>query len=435
MNLDFTHDPSLRCTITSAHADKADFTIQNLPFGSFRRRGSAESFRGGVAIGDQIICLGSAHANGCFDGLAAQAALAAAQPELNDFLALGPMVWRALRHALVRLLDANQPLAGVQGLLRALVPQSEAEYAVPVGIGNYTDFYTSIYHARNTTQLRNPPGQIAPNFVWMPIAYHGRASSIGISGQAVRRPWGQVMPAGLSAPRYQVCELLDYELELGIVVGQPNPQGDPVSLSAAANHVFGITLLNDWSARDIQGWEMTPLGPFLAKNFATTLSPWIVTMDALAPYRTAMPDFPDRPAPLAYLDDATNRSHGAFDIKLEAWLQPTGHAPSRLSHTSFRHQYWTIAQMIAHHTVGGCNLEVGDVLGSGTVSGPTPSECGAMIELSKRGREPVTLANGGGQRSFLEDGDTLILRGWCEAPDRARVGFGEACGTIVPAHA
>lgn len=441
IELDFTHDPSRRARVAAAQAPGADFTLQNLPFGVFRRGASAEAWRGGVAIGDQVVCLGAAAGAGCFDGLAAPAAQAAARPVLNDLLAQGPAAWRALRHQLSTLLDerCTDPRAAV--LAATMVPLSGVEMKLPLAVGDYTDFYTSIDHALNIGRLVNPSNPITPNFQWLPIAYHGRVSTLGVSGQTFRRPWGQVMAPGASAPVLQPCGMLDYELELGIVVGQGNAAGDAITLDSAPEHVFGLTLLNDWSARDIQFWEMAPLGPFHAKNFATTISPWIVTMDALAPYRSAWSRPADHPQPLRYLESAANRERGALDIQLEVWVQPPGQRASRLSRTSFRHQYWTIAQMLAHHTVGGCALQPGDVLGSGTISGPPgsnadvpglPGAAGALIELSKFGREPVPLAEGG-ERTFLLDGDTVILRGWCEGGGRARVGFGEARGTVLPA--
>ncbi len=436
MTLDFTHDSTRRCTVASAHAEGGDFTLQNLPFGVFRRKGTHEdAFRGGVAIGDQIICLATAQAGGCFEGLAEGAARAASGTTLNDLLAMGPAAWRALRHGLSRLLDANTPHPKATALQAALLPQAEAEHALPVRVGDFTDFYTSIHHAENASRMRNPPAGLAPNFQWMPIAYHGRSSSMVVSGAPIPRPWGQARPSADQPPVLRPCAELDYELELGVVVGAGNARGTPIPLARAMDHVFGITLLNDWSARDIQLWEMAPLGPFQAKNFATTVSPWIVTMDALAPFGVPWTRPADHPQPLPYLESAENRARGALDIELEVWLRPEGRPASRMSRTNFRHQYWSIGQMVAHHTVGGCNLQAGDVLGTGTISGPTAPEAGAMIELTKRGREPFTLANSGDQRGFLHDGDSVILRGWCEAPSHGRVGFGEAVGTVVPAPA
>jgi fumarylacetoacetase len=317
------------------------------------------------------------------------------------------------------------------------VPRANAEYTVPLRIGDYSDFYTSVHHATNIGKLLRPDSPLSPSFKWVPMGYHGRVSSIGISGRPVRRPMGQSLPAGAKEPVYAPCARLDYEVELGIFIGTGNEQGCAIPLSQADVHIFGMCLLNDWSARDIQSWESTPLGPFLAKNFATTLSPWIVTMDALAPFRQAWTRPLDDPQPLDYLEDPRNRDTGAIDIQLEAWLETPqqralGTGPERLSATSFRHQYWSAGQMVAHHTAAGCNLQSGDLLGSGTISGPTPGEAGALIELSEGGRKPLTLANGE-TRSFLEDGDTVVFKGWCEKEGFARIGFGENRGRIVPA--
>ena len=439
--LDQTHSEFAQSWVLSANAPGCDFPIQNLPFAVFRRAGSHEAhhetYRGGVAIGDQVIDLAQVAELGCLDGLAHTAARACAQPALNDFFALGPAAWKALRLGLFELLEKAFYGAKVDALRTCLIAQADVEFTVPARIGDYTDFYTSIDHARNIGKMIRPDDPVAANFTWMPIAYHGRASSIGVSGQQFKRPMGQAMPPGATAPVYGPCSRLDYELELGIYIGQGNAQGEPISLDQAEQHIFGICLLNDWSARDIQFWEMTPLGPFLGKNFCTTISPWIVTMDALAPYRQPWSRAVDEPQPLAYLEATGNRAQGALDISLEVLLsteklRADGQAPSRLSGTSFKHQYWTVAQMVTHHTMGGCNLQAGDLLGSGTVSGPGEGEAGALIELAYGGSKPVTLSNGE-QRGFLHDGDAVVLRGWCEKPGFARIGFGESRGEILPA--
>ncbi|MDO9195311.1 fumarylacetoacetase [Rhodoferax sp.] len=437
MQLNHTHDVTATSWLESANAAGCDFPVQNLPFSVFRRTGSSEAFRGGVAIGDQVIDLAALNRAGCLEGLAAKAAGQCTQPVLNDFLAMGPAAWQALRHALFALLQGSASATSVAAVRACLVPQSAVEYAVPTRIGDYTDFYTSIHHALNIGKMFRPDEPITPNFQWVPIAYHGRASSIGVSGQMFRRPMGQAMPPGASAPVYGPCARLDYELELGIYIGQGNAQGEPIALDQAEPHVFGICLLNDWSARDIQFWEMAPLGPFLGKNFATTISPWIVTLEALAPYRQPWSRPPGDPQPLAYLESKGNRAQGAIDIQLEVWLETAqqrarGLGAARLSHTSFRHQYWSVAQMVTHHTMGGCNLQPGDLLGSGTISGPTPQEAGALIELTEGGRKPVILDDGE-QRGFLHDGDAVILKGWCEKPGHARIGFGQSQGEILPA--
>ncbi len=441
MRLDHTHDPAARSWVESANQGGCAFPLQNLPFGVFRRAGSTEAFRGGVALGDCVIDLKALTAVGGLSGMAEQAAFACANPQLNDFFAMGPLAWRALRHALFALFKADD--LAVRGgpsrdeLMRCLVPQREAEYALPAQIGDYTDFYTSVDHARNIVKLMRPDGTLSPNFQWMPVAYHGRVSSIGLSGQSVRRPVGQRLAPGRQEPEFGACAKLDYELELGIFIGVGNEQGTRIPVEAAAEHVFGLCLLNDWSARDIQAWESTPLGPFLAKNFATTISPWIVTMDALAPFSMAWTRPAGEPQPLEYLALTAVGNQAAFDIQLEVSIETAsarrnGKGASRLSRTSFRHQYWSIAQMVAHHTVGGCNLRAGDLLGSGTISGPGASEAGALIELSRAGQAPVELADGE-RRSFLEDGDRVVIRGWCERAGFASIGFGENRSEVLPA--
>jgi fumarylacetoacetase len=436
-----THAPGASSWLPSANTGDCDFPIQNLPFAVFRRLGSDEAFRGGVAIGDQVLDLGALAGSAGLGGLAAQAAQLCARETLNDFLAMGPKAWQALRHALFALLERDATPDMVSIARACLVPQQEVEFALPNRIGDYTDFYTSLDHARNVGVLIRPDDPVSPNFRWMPIAYHGRASSIGVSGQQYVRPMGQAMPPGATTPVYGACARLDYELELGVHIGVGNTQGNPIALAQAESHIFGICMLNDWSARDIQFWEMNPLGPFLGKNFATTISPWIVTMEALLPYRQAWTRADGEPQPLAYLDADSNRRQGALDIQLEVSLQTAqrqnnDEPPARLSRTSFKHQYWTVAQMVAHHTMGGCNLLPGDLLGSGTISGPGPEQAGAIIELTKGGTQPVTLEGGSGpteQRRFLEDGDSVIFRGWCEATGAVRIGFGECRGTVLPA--
>lgn len=434
--IDHTHDPSARSWVDSANAPGTDFPLQNLPFGVFRREGSGEALRGGVALGDQVVDLAVLAAGGLLEDMAQRACAAAAQPVLNDFLTLGPEAWRALRHALFALFaDGGKARPHAATLL---VPQAAAELVLPLRISDYTDFYTSIHHALNIGKLFGIP-DVSPNFRWLPMAYHGRASSIVVSGTPVRRPMGQIKPPDVDTPVFTACRWLDYELELGLVVGVGNALGTRVPVAEADDHLFGICLLNDWSARDIQGWEMAPLGPFQAKNFATTISPWIVTLDALAPYRCAWQREPGEPVPLAYLDAPSVRAAGGFDIRLQVWLESSarrerGLGPTKLTETSFRHQYWTPAQMLSHHTAGGCNLQPGDVLGSGTISGPTPGEAGAMMELTHAGRSPLRLEVVEGTsetRSFLEDGDIVIYRGWCEAPGRVRIGFGECSGQVL----
>jgi fumarylacetoacetase len=433
--LDETHDPALASWVRSANVAGADFPIQNLPFAVFRRRGGAERWRGGVAIGDQVLDLAAVAASGVLDGDAAVAVRAAGEEKLNALMALGAPAWRALRLALSRALREGAPARS--RLETCLVPQAECEYDVPARIGDYTDFYTSVHHATNIGRLFRPDNPLTPNYKWVPIGYHGRSSSVGVSGQAFRRPVGQALPPGASEPVFGPSRRLDIELELGIFVGPGNEQGEPIAIDAAEDHVFGICLLNDWSARDIQAWEYQPLGPFLSKNFATTISPWIVTLDALAPYRVAFERPAGDPQPLPYLAGEHNRREGAFDIRLEVGLQTarmreSGQGWASICRTSYRHAYWTVAQLVAHHTVNGCNLQPGDLFGSGTLSGPTPDQAGALIELTVGGKQLLALP-GGEQRTFLEDGDAVVLRGWCERPGAARIGFGECLGRVLPA--
>jgi fumarylacetoacetase len=434
--INHTHEPKARSWVESANRSGSDFPIQNLPYAVFRRRQSGEAWRGGVAIGDEVVDLAALSQKGLLEGLASTAATACSQSTLNAFFEMGQSAWQALRHGMFRLLDLDAGAEQQRIFAECLVSQSAVEYAVPVQIGGYSDYYTSIYHAENIGKLAGL-NTATPNFKWIPLAYHGRASSIGVSGQKFHRPLGQAKAPEAQAPILQPTQKLDYELELAIYVGKSNQMGQPVSLSDAEQHIFGIGLLNDWSARDIQFWEMAPLGPFLGKSFATTISPWIVSLEALAPFRLPFERPARDPQPLPYLDDKANRAAGAIDITLEVWLGSSkqriqSDPTKRVSNTSFRHQYWTVAQMLAHHTINGCNLKVGDVLGTGTVSGPTVSEAGALIELALNGAAPVELATGE-RRSFLEDGDTVTLRGFCEKPGFARIGFGECLGEILPA--
>ena len=437
ITLNETHDPALRSWVSSANNPHTDFPIQNLPFGVFRRRSTSEAFRGGVAIGDQILDLAALARSGSLPGLAQTAAQAGSADKLNALMDLGPQAWSALRLALSRALrDGSAQQAALQA---CLVPMAEAELDVPARIGDYTDFYTSVHHATNVGRLFRPDNPLLPNYKWVPIGYHGRASSIGVSGQQFRRPVGQTMPPGATEPAFGPCKRLDIELELGVFMGRGNSLGDPISITDAEQHVFGLCLLNDWSARDIQAWEYQPLGPFLSKSFASTISPWLVTMEALAPYRVPFSHPPEDPQPLPYLDSADNRASGGIDIQLSAELltprmREGGSAAHRLCLTNYRHAYWTVAQMVAHHTVNGCNLNAGDMFGSGTLSGPTPDQAAALLELTVGGKQPVQLPNGE-QRVFLEDGDTVALRGWCQREGAARIGFGECVGTVLPARA
>ncbi|HVK93967.1 MAG TPA: fumarylacetoacetase [Noviherbaspirillum sp.] len=430
-----SNDPALRSWVASANIAGTDFPIQNLPYGRFRRAGTQEAWRIGVAIGDQVLDLKLAAERGEWDSAVQTLLVPLAAGDLNSFMAQGPAGRRSLRAALSQALRENSTQQ--TRLADCLLPQAQAELGLPCRIGDYTDFYTGIYHATTVGKLFRPDNPLLPNYKWVPIGYHGRSSSIGVSGQTFHRPLGQ-LKGQADAPVLSPSQRVDYELELGVLVGSGNALGEPVSMAQAEDHMFGVTLLNDWSARDVQAWEYQPLGPFLAKNFATTLSPWVVTMEALEPFRCAFSRDDGEPQPLPYLDSPDNRARGAIDITLEAWLQTAamrdaGQAPVRLSQSNFRNSaYWTLAQMLTHHTVNGCNLQAGDLLGTGTQSGPEPSQAGSLLELTQGGKQAITLPNGE-TRSFLADGDTLILRGYCERAGAVRIGLGEVSGTVLPA--
>jgi fumarylacetoacetase len=433
--LNSTHDPLAQSWVESANLLDCDFPIQNLPFGVFRRRGSAESFRGGVAIGDQTVDLAVASTIGFREKLAASALVQAAKPALNSLMELGFPAWSALRRALFEALRVGSDSASAWSA--CLVPQYQAEFSIPARIGDYTDFYTSIYHATAVGRLFRPDAPTLPNYQWVPIGYHGRSSSICVSGQAFRRPCGQILPAGSAHPTVAPSKRLDCELELGIYVGAGNPLGVPIPMKEAESHIFGVCLLNDWSARDLQAWEYQPLGPFLSKNFATTLSPWVVTLEALAPFRLPLQRPPGDPSPLPYLDSPENRAGGAIDIQLDLRIQTSamgrrGLPAQQLSKTSFRHAYWTAAQLISHHTINGCNLQPGDLLGTGTQSGPSPEQAGSLLELTAGGKVPIQLGDGE-VRTFFEDGDAVVMSGWCERTGARRIGFGQVWAEVLPA--
>jgi fumarylacetoacetase len=437
-----THDPLTKSWLASANRNDSDFPIQNLPFAILRRKTeagtNAEAFRGAVAIGDQALDLARLAVVGDSAGilgLAADALKAASQEKLNVFMGMGPKAWSALRLALFDALKAGSP---VQSVVEAcFIPLSEVEYALPAQINDYTDFYASIHHARSVGKMFRPDSPLTPNYQWVPIGYHGRSSSLRLDGYSFRRPSGQVLPAGASTPVFSECKRLDYEFELGVFLGQGNSLGEPIAIDQAPQQVFGMVILNDWSARDIQAWEYQPLGPFLAKNFCTSISPWIITNEALEPYRLPWSRPSEDPQPLAYLDSAQNREQGALDIHLETWLQtPTmaaaGSIGQKIATSNFKHCYWSVAQLIAHHTVGGCNFQAGDLIGTGTQSGPTQEEAGSLLELSMGGKQAISLGNGE-TRSFLQDGDTLTLTAFCQKPGVARIGFGRCAGTVLPA--
>ena len=431
--IDATHDPALRSWVESANAPDSDFPVQNLPLGRFRLAGADEPLRCGVAIGDQVLDLQLAlQLSPWPDGVPELLAPLAAG-ELAAFMALGRPAWKALRAALSAALAEGSDTAPFLEL--CLLPQAQAAMALPCRVGDYTDFYTGIHHALTVGKLMRPDHPLLPNYKWVPIGYHGRASSVTLGGP-VTRPRGQTRSSG-DTPHFGPSQRLDYELELGLWVGVGNELGTPVPMAQAEERLFGVTLLNDWSARDLQGWEYQPLGPFLAKNFSTMVSPWIVSFEALAPFRRPFTRPAGDPQPLPHLDSEFNREAGALDIRLEVWLQTArmrelGLPAQRLSHSNALDAYWTPAQLVAHHTSNGCNLATGDLLGTGTLSGPLPAQGGSLLELSAGGRQPLTLP-GGETRTFLEDGDTVTLRAFCAAPGAVRIGLGSVSGTVLPA--
>jgi fumarylacetoacetase len=420
MALNETHDPRLRSWVVSAQAPEGDFPIQNLPFGRFRTEPD-EPWRIGVAIGDQVLDL--------------QAAGVLDHADMARLLALPAAQRSALRLALSRgLREGSSEQAAWTPCLRA---QSRVELGLPCEVGDYTDFYIGIHHAMAVGRLLRPDNPLLPNYKWVPIGYHGRSSTLIPSGTPFVRPRGQTR-AGEDAPVLLPSARLDFELEMGVVIGPGNPMGEPVDIAAALDHVFGLTLLNDWSARDVQGWEYQPLGPFLAKNFASTVSPWIVTLEALAPYRRAFSRPEGDPQPLPYLQSSQNTETGAFDVDLEVWLQTpvmrsVGQAGQCISRSNFADAaYWTVAQLVTHHTVNGCALRPGDLLGTGTLSGPRPEQAGSLLELTQGGKQPLKLDNGE-SRGFLQDGDQITLKAACTRPGAARIGWGVCGGLVRPA--
>ena len=430
--LDETHDPALQSWVVSANRPGTDFPLQNLPFGAFRKRGDAGA-RVGVAIGDCIADLALCRGAGLLEGIPAEVAASCAASSLDPLMALGRESWQALRRRLSELLRAGSPAR-----TELLVSMADTALELPCRIGDYTDFYASIFHATNVGRLFRPDNPLLPNYKYVPIAYHGRASSVVPSGTDVRRPRGQTLPEGRRKPSFGPSKVLDYELEAGFFVGPGNRLGEPIPIEEAEDHIFGFCLVNDWSARDIQKWEYQPLGPFLAKSFATTISPWVVTLEALAPFRTpAFPREASDPAPLPHLDSPENRRRGGIGIGLEVLLSTLemrrrGTPPARLARSDFGQMYWTPAQMLAHHASNGCNLRPGDLIASGTVSGATPDSVGSLLELTAQRKAPIELP-GGETRRFLADGDEVILRGRCERPGFASIGFGECRGRIAPA--
>jgi len=436
-NLNATHDPARRSWVQSANVAGCDFPIQNLPFGVFRRRGATERPRGGAAIGDQILDLGGLHGAGLLRDKAGEAVSAATEPTLNRLMGLSPAHASMLRQELSRLLAAGGADEGERrrNLERLLVPIAHADLLLPAAVGDYTDFYASVYHATNVGRLLRPDNPLLPNYKWIPIAYHGRASSVVPSDSPVRRPSGQIKGQNDTEPRFAPSRFLDYELEIGFFLGPGNRLGATIPIDDAAQHIFGFCILNDWSARDIQGWEYQPLGPFLAKNFATTISPWVVTSEALAPFRTrAFTRAEGDPKPLSYLSSALDAEEGNIDMFVEAYLRTArmrqaNEPPFRLSRGNFRDLYWTPAQMLAHHASGGCNLNPGDLIATGTISGAERSSWGSLIEITSRGKEPIHLPTGE-TRTFIEDGDEILMRARCEREGYVGIGFGDCRGVV-----
>jgi fumarylacetoacetase len=435
-----TTDPNLSSWVESANVPGCDFPIQNLPYGVFRRVGSSEAPRIGVAIGDVILDLRKCVDSGVLGDLDDGLADALWDESINALAALGRDAWRDARARIQGLFVADCPVIRdrTRYRKRLIVPMADTELLVPGAIGDYTDFYASIHHATNIGSMFRPDNPLLPNYRNLPVGYHGRASSIVASGAAIRRPHGQTKADDADLPTYGPCRLLDYELEVGCFVGPGNELGTPIPIADAASHIFGLVLLNDWSARDIQKWEYQPLGPFNAKNFVSTISPWVVTIDALEPFlRPGPPRGTDDPPLLDYLKPATD---AAIDLTLEVLIssqtmREKGMEPSRISLGTFREMYWTFEQMIAHHTSTGCNLQPGDLLGSGTVSGPDEASRGCLLERTWRGQNPITIADGT-ERKLLQDGDEVIIRGWCEACEAegaTRIGLGECRGVVLPA--
>ena len=436
-SLDETHDADRASWVESARGHQV-FPLQNLPLGVFSPPGGTP--RGGVAIGDEILDLGAALARGLFEGDALRAAQAAAGRTLNDMLALGSGPRVALRRAVHAALCEDTPQGRTARACSDTLLHRAAECTMhlPARIGDYTDFYAGIHHAYNGGLRHKRPSPLLPNYKWVPVAYHGRASSVVVSGSTLRRPNGQRRLADDAPPAFGPSVKLDFELELGLWIGPGNARGEPVSIARAGDQIAGLCMLNDWSARDVQSWEMQPLGPFLAKNFTTTVSPWIVTLEALAPFRIAQPARPDGdPQPLSYLLDRDDQARGAFDISIEACLSTAAMREQRLpahrvSLSNLRHLYWTAAQMVAHHTSGGCNLQPGDLFGSGTISAPERSGFGSLAELSDDGRTELELPSGE-RRTWLQDGDEVTLRAVARRDGYATLGFGDCVGRVLPA--
>lgn len=432
-----THDPSLKSWVESANQPGADFPIQNLPFGICRKRADSERPKVFVAIGDSALDISACASEGLLAG-AKRAAEACASGSLNRLMALGTEHAAALRHELQTILRVEAAASVRNTAQTYLTPIADMELFVPAEIGDYSDFYANLFHARNVGSMFRPSDPLPANYRYVPIGYHGRASSIVASGMPVRRPQGQTRPNPSESVLFGPTRQLDYEMEVGMFVGRGNEIGEPIPIREAESHIFGLCLVNDWSARDLQIWESQPLGPFLAKSFATTVSPWVVTLEALAPFRVpAFAREPDDPQPLPYLLAEEDRRQGGIDLMVEVFLSSEqmrrqACEPTLLSRGNFRDMYWTWAQMLTHQTSNGCNLRIGDLLASGTVSGPAKENRGCLLELTWRGSEPIHLPSGE-TRQFLEDGDEVIFRGHCQRPGAVRIGFGECRGRIEPA--
>ena len=424
-----THDPELTSWVDSANDEFTDFPIQNLPFSVFSSDG--HTFRVGIGIGNYVLDLSkiAAFMSSEMESISSLCS----SPSLIPLMGAGSVVWSELRVNLSKLLRSDSKYA--KDIEPHLYAMDTVEFAMPCHIGDFTDFYSSIHHATAIGKLFRPDNPLLPNYKWVPIAYHGRASSVNISGQEFKRPWGQIKAADQNIPSYQPTSKLDFELEMGILIGTGNGLGETIQVEEAEAHIFGLCLLNDWSARDIQAWEYQPLGPFLAKSFASTISPWMITMEALAPFRTAYSRPIEDPEPLPHLTSRENSMNGGLDISLEVGLQSRlmkqkNIAPQSLARSNFSHSYWTAAQMVTHHASNGCNLCAGDLLGTGTQSGPALSEAGSMLELSQGGQVPIEL-HGGENRVFIEDGDTITMKAWCEKEGARRIGFGSVDSIVV----
>ncbi|MGI8638584.1 MAG: fumarylacetoacetase [Pyrinomonadaceae bacterium] len=434
-----THDQNLKSWVESANAPDTDFPIQNLPFCIFTRSCTYENVRIGIGIGDYVLDVYACYECCLFDDESFNIAVSADNYCLDhSVMKKNASLQKAFRRRLTEILSDNADEKTRKNVERNLIPMDEVEFHLPAHIGDYTDFYCSIFHAANVGAMFRPDNPLLPNYKYIPIGYHGRASSIFVSGTEITRPKGQNHSDADAPPVYIPCKNLDYEMEVGFFVGKCTDMGETIPIENAEEHIFGLCLVNDWSARDIQSWEYQPLGPFLAKSFATSVSPFVVTMEALAPFRVpAFERDADDPQPLDYLSDETNQKSGGFDINLEVYIQTAkmrdeNVEPFLLSRSNMKDLYWTIGQMLTHHASNGCNLQTGDLMATGTVSGEEKDARGCLLELTRRGKEPIQLPNGE-ERRFLEDGDEVIMKGFCEREGFRRIGFGECCGIILPA--